>query len=67
LNKPIKDCTRDDGRAIIGHLEAGGTTKNATLRRRMVPLVATVNMAIADGKLTFNPFIGCVPKRRLTD
>ena len=29
----------------------------------MVPLVATVNLAIKDGKLTFNPFIGCVPDR----
>jgi integrase len=60
LNKPIKDCTRDDGRALVAAL---GEAKSATLRRRMVPLVATVNLAIKDGKLTFNPFIGCVPDR----
>ncbi len=63
VNKPIKECTRDDGRAIIAHLEAGGEIKSATLRRRMVPLVATVNLAIDEGKLTFNPFSGVVPDR----
>ena len=37
---------------------SGEEIKSATLRRRMVPLVATVNLAIEEGKLTFNPFIG---------
>jgi integrase len=65
VNKPLKQCTRDDGRAIVAHLEdqAGEEIKSATLRRRMVPLVATVNLAIDEGKLTFNPFSGVVPKR----
>jgi len=65
VKKPLKQCTRDDGRAIIAHLEeqAGGEIKSATLRRRMVPLVATVNLAIDEGKLTFNPFSGVVPDR----
>jgi len=65
VNKPLKQCTRDDGRAIVAHLEdqAGGEIKSATLRRRMVPLVATINLAIDEGKLTFNPFSGVVPKR----
>ena len=65
VNKPLKQCTRDDGRAIIAYLEeqAGEEIKSATLRRRMVPLVATVNLAIEEGKLTFNPFSGVVPKR----
>src|SRR5581483_8889789 len=61
--KPIAKCTRADGKAIIAYLEADGEIKSATLRRRMVPLVATVNLAIADGKLTFNPFQGCIPER----
>ena len=43
--------------------QAGGEIKSATLRRRMVPLVATVNLAIDEGKLTFNPFSGVVPDR----
>ena len=65
VKKPLKQCTRDDGRAIIAYLEeqAGGEIKSATLRRRMVPLVATVNLAIDEGKLTFNPFSGVVPDR----
>jgi len=61
--KPIAKCTREDGKAIIAYLEADGKIKSATLRRRMVPLVATVNLAIKDGKLTFNPFQGCIPDR----
>ncbi len=64
-DKPLAKCTRDDGRAIVAHLEdqAGGEIKSATLRRRMVPLVATVNLAIDEGKLTFNPFSSVVPVR----
>src|SRR6202043_1812290 len=65
VNKPLRSCTRDDGRAIVAYLEdqAGGEIKTATLRRRMVPLVATVNLAINEGKLTFNPFSSVVPDR----
>ena len=63
--KPIAKCDRDDGRAIVAHMikEAGGQDNiaSATLRRRMVPLVATVNLAIDDKKLSFNPFQGCIP------
>jgi integrase len=57
VKKPLKECTRDDGRKIVEHL---GEAKSATLRRRMVPLVAIVSLAIREGKLTFNPFAGCV-------
>lgn len=64
VGKPIAKCDRNDGRAIIAHLEANGTTKSATLRRRMVPLVAVVNLAIDEGKHTgINPFSGVVPDR----
>ena len=63
VNKPLKQCTRDDGRAIMAYLEKDGEVKSATLRRRMVPLIATVNLAIDEGKLTFNPFSSVVPVR----
>jgi integrase len=65
VNKPLKQCTRKDGRAIIAYLEeqAGGEIKSATLRRRMVPLIATVNLAIEEDLLTFNPFSSVVPVR----
>jgi integrase len=65
VGKPIAKCTRDDGRAIVAYMkdQAGEDEppKSATLRRRMVPLVATVNLAIDEGKLSFNPFMGVVP------
>ncbi len=76
VNKPIAKCTYEDGVAIIDHLieQAGGEEgedkkikiKRATLRRRMVPLVATVNLAIKQGKLgelKINPFGGVVGAR----
>jgi integrase len=61
-DKPLAKCTRDDGRAIIAHLEqeAGGKAKRSTLRRKMVPLVALCNLAIDEGRLSFNPFSGVV-------
>jgi integrase len=67
VDKPLKDCTRDDGRAIVAHLdaEANGEAKSATLRRRMVPLIAAVNLAIDEGKHGgINPFMSCVPNRK---
>lgn len=65
VDKPLAKMTREDGRDIIKHLEkqAGGKIKRATLRRTLVPLVAAVNLAIDEGKLTFNPFSGVVGDR----
>ncbi len=60
VGKPLAKCTRDDGRALVA---AFGNLKSATAHRRMVPMVALCNLAIAEGKLTFNPFAGCTPKR----
>jgi len=61
VNKPIAKCTRKDGEAIVEHLvkQAGGENKikRATLHRMLVPLIATVNLAIKNGELTsINPF-----------
>ena len=62
VGKPLAKCTRDDGRAIVAYMkDQDEPPKSATLRRRMVPLVATVNLAIDEGKLTFNPFSSVVP------
>jgi integrase len=65
VGKPITKCTREDGRAIVAYMknqaDKDEPPKSATLRRRMVPLVATVNLAIDEGKLTFNPFSSVVP------
>ena len=38
VNKPLAKCTREDGRAVVAALGEG---KSATLRRTMVPLVAS--------------------------
>jgi integrase len=67
VNKPLAKCNRDDGRAIVKHLikQAGGEDKikSATLKRRMVPLVALCNLAIDEKKLTLNPFKSVVGKQ----
>src|SRR4051794_16340371 len=60
VDKPLRKATRDDGRAVVAAL---GDVKSATARRRMVPLVALCNLAIGEGKLTFNPFAGVVADR----
>ena len=66
IGKPLAKCTRDDGKALVRHMidEADDPPKSATLRRRFVPLVATVSLAIKDQKhVGVNPFIGCIPDR----
>ena len=66
-NKSLKDATRDDGRKLASHFIDEGL-KSATIRKKLMWLVAAVNLAIDEGKddqpdrLTFNPFIGVVPK-----
>ncbi len=60
VDKPLRECTREEGRAVVAAL---GDVKSATARRKLVPLVAAVNLAIAEGRLTFNPFIGVVAEK----
>ncbi len=70
VGKPLRECDRNDGRAIVAYLEdeADGEAKSATLRRRMVPLVAAINLAIDEGKHKgSNPFASCVPDRKDED
>jgi hypothetical protein len=57
VGKPLSKCTRNDGRAVVAAL---GDCKSTTLRRKMVPLIAMANFAIAEGAITFNPFAGTV-------
>ena len=64
VDKPLRECTRDDGRAIVAYLldQADDELSSATLRRRLVPLVAAVNLAIDEGKHKgVNPFSSVVP------
>ncbi len=60
--KALKDCTRDDGRKVVAHLEAQGL-KSASIRKKVKWLTSAINHAINEGKLTFNPFKSVVVKR----
>jgi len=61
--KPIKDCDRDDGRKLVAYFEAKGL-KSKTVRKKLAWPTAAVNLAIADGKLKFNPFAAVAPKKK---
>jgi integrase len=68
-NKPLKNCTRADGRAFVAHLletpnaVTGKKPKSASVARGLRPLAAAVNLAIGDGLLQLNPFVSIVPDR----
>jgi integrase len=68
-NKPLKQCTRVDGRAFVAHLLEtpnpvnGKKPKSASVARGLRPLAAAVNLAIGDGVLELNPFVSVVPDR----
>ena len=65
-DKPLKDCSRDDGRLLVAHYQAEGL-RAASIRKKLMWLVAAINLAInerKDGdplKLKFNPFVSIVP------
>jgi integrase len=64
VQKPLKDCTYDDGVALVAHIEAehqkrhGEPIKAATVQRTLVPLIALVTRAQVLKKFTgVNPFL----------
>jgi integrase len=61
--KPLKDCTRDDGRLLVAHFEAHGL-KSATIEKKAAWPNAAVNFAIKEGRLKFNPFASITPRIR---
>jgi integrase len=73
IKKPLRDCTRDDGRALVAYWEDeakgnGRELKSATLKKRMTRLCAAVNLAIAEGKHAgINPFESVVVDRKDAD
>jgi integrase len=60
-NKPLNDCTRDDGRLLAAHFKAAGN-KSATIIKKVSWLRAAVELAIDEGRMTFNAFRNIVPK-----
>jgi integrase len=61
-SKPLKDATRDDGRKVVEYFD-NQNIKSATIKKKVGWLTAAVNLAIKEGRLTFNPFSSIVPKR----
>jgi integrase len=61
-SKPLKDARRDDGRKLVTYFEGQGL-RSSTITKKIGWLTAAVNLAIAEGPLTFNPFSAVVPKR----
>jgi site-specific recombinase XerC len=62
-NRPLKHCTRDDGRKLVEALKTSGN-KRQTILKKVSHLRAAVNLAIREGKLAFNPFSDIVPKAK---
>ncbi|MHC2018700.1 tyrosine-type recombinase/integrase [Methylobacterium sp. CM6247] len=59
--KAMKDCTREDGRKLVAHLQERGD-KSATIVKKLNYLGAAVNYAIGEGLLTSNPFAKIAPQ-----
>jgi len=63
--KPLKDCTRDDGRKVAEHYKSQGL-KTSSVCKKLMWLSSAVNFGIKEGKpynITFNPFTGVAPKK----
>jgi integrase len=59
--KPLKECTRDDGRRLVEHFR-NEDLKSATINKKIAWLNAAVNFAMKEGTARFNPFASIVPK-----
>jgi len=61
--KPLKECTRDDGRLLVAHYTAEGLSY-PSMQKKIMWLSAMVEFSIAERKLSMlNPFSGIVPQR----
>jgi integrase len=61
-NKPLKNCTRDDGRKLVAYFQNEGL-KSATIAKKVAWLCAAVNLAIGEGRFTsINPFSSVAPE-----
>lgn len=63
-NKPLKNCTRDDGRLLVQFYEAQGL-KSKTIEKKIAWPNAAVNFAVKEHRhKTVNPFAAIAPKRK---
>jgi len=66
INKPLRDCSREDGRKLAQHfLDAGNST--ATVKKKINRLGAACKLAVDEGLLKFNPFSGVTPTKVMID
>lgn len=66
--KTFATADRDDGRAMVKHLEAGGAGRknvSVTIKSKLSGLVAAVNLEMArkNPRVSFNPFAGVAKKK----
>lgn len=66
--KTFATADRDDGRAMVEHLEAGGAGRknvSVTIKSKLSGLVAAVNLEMArkNPRVSFNPFAGVAKKK----
>ena len=60
--KPLKDCSRDDGRKLVAHF-AERKLKTKTIEKKIAWLNAAVNLAISEGRhKSINPFSSIIPE-----
>jgi integrase len=60
-NKPLKECTRDDGRKLVRHFQEQGL-KSATIGKKIAWLNSAVHFAINESRFHgLNPFSGIAP------
>jgi integrase len=57
----FRDADRDDGRKLVTFLFEVKKNKRATVQKKVGHLAAAVNLAMAEGKLRFNPFSSIIP------
>ncbi|MCJ2007751.1 hypothetical protein [Methylobacterium sp. J-092] len=62
-HKHYSKYNRDDARAFARQL-LDRTHKSATVEKKISSLRAAFNIALADGKVDRNPFVGVVPRKR---
>jgi integrase len=61
-NKPLKNCSRDDGRKLVAYFEEHGL-KTKTIEKKIAWLNAAVNLATSEGRhKSINPFSSIIPE-----
>jgi integrase len=61
-NKPLKDCSRDDGRKLVAYFQEQ-ELRTKTIEKKIAWLNAAVNLATSEGRhKSINPFSSIIPE-----